>query len=123
MPFQPNFSFTAQIAVDLMRIEGARQAVVHLPITVSVLTALRETARLYSTHYSTVIEGNRLTQEQVSKVIGKQGHFPGREHASERSLGCSGIETTSPATMSNDSSSSPSARRATCCPGGARKVF
>ncbi len=87
MPFQPKFSFTAQIAIDLMRIEGARQAVVHLPITVSVLTALRETARLYSTHYSTVIEGNRLTQEQVSKVIGKRGHFPGRERDEREVLG------------------------------------
>lgn len=67
MPFEPKFSFTARIAADLMRIEGAKQAVAHLPITASVLTTLRETARLYSTHYSTMIEGNRLTQEQVSE--------------------------------------------------------
>src|ERR1019366_2564998 len=34
--------------------------------------------RLHSTHYSTMIEGNRLTQEQVCRVIEHQ-HFPGRE--------------------------------------------
>lgn len=51
MPFEPKFNLTARIATDLMRIEGAKQAVVHLPITASVLTTLRETARLYSTHY------------------------------------------------------------------------
>ncbi len=42
-----------------MRIEGSKQAVQDLPITTSVLAALRETARLFSTHYSTMIEGNR----------------------------------------------------------------
>lgn len=87
MPLEPKFTITAQIATDLMRIEGAKQAVVHLPITASVLSTLRETARLYSTHYSTQIEGNRLTQEQVSKVIEKQGHFPGRERDEKEVLG------------------------------------
>jgi hypothetical protein len=44
-----------------MRSEAAKEGVRHLPITPSVLATLRETARLYSTHYSTMIEGNRLT--------------------------------------------------------------
>jgi Fic family protein len=79
MPFKPKFSITATIATSLMRIEGAKQAVQDLPITAAVLATLRETARLYSTHYSTMIEGNRLTQEQVSKVVGRQQHFPDRE--------------------------------------------
>jgi Fic family protein len=59
----------------------------HLPITPSVLATLRETARLFSTHYSTMIEGNRLTQEQVSQVIGQQHHFPGRERDEKEVLG------------------------------------
>lgn len=87
MPFEPKFRFTARIASDLMRIEGAKQAVVHLPITAAVLASLRETARLHSTHYSTMIEGNRLTQEQVSQVIGGQEHFPGRERDEKEVLG------------------------------------
>jgi Fic family protein len=70
-----------------MRIEAAKEAVSHLPITTSVLANLRETARLYSTHYSTMIEGNRLTQEQVSRVVGKQQHFPGRERDEREVLG------------------------------------
>jgi Fic family protein len=70
-----------------MRIEAAKQAVVHLPITPSVLATLRETSRVFSTHYSTQIEGNRLTQEQVSQVIEKQGHFPGRERDEKEVLG------------------------------------
>ena len=70
-----------------MRIEAARQAVQDLPITPAVLATLRETARLYSTHYSTMIEGNRLTQEQVSSVVGEREHFPGRERDEREVLG------------------------------------
>lgn len=70
-----------------MRIEAAKQAVQDLPITPSVLATLRETARLFSTHYSTMIEGNRLTQEQVSKVIEERQHFPGRERDEKEVLG------------------------------------
>ena len=61
-----------------MDIEASRQAVTDLPITVPVLTSLRESARLVSTHYSTQIEGNRLTQEQVEEVV-HGGTFPNRE--------------------------------------------
>jgi len=77
--FAPIFTVTPAIARALMRIEAARQAVLTLPVTPRVLARLRETARLFSTHYSTMIEGNRLTQEQVAQVIGDAHHFPGRE--------------------------------------------
>jgi len=87
MPFDPKFTITARVANALMRIEGAKQAVQYLPITPSVLEALRQSARLSSTHYSTMIEGNRLTQEQVAKVIEKQERFPGRERDEKEVLG------------------------------------
>lgn len=76
--FKPNFKITPALTKTLMDIEASRQAVSALPITVSVLTSLRESARLISTHYSTQIEGNRLTQEQVEDVI-HGGTFPNRE--------------------------------------------
>lgn len=63
----------------LMLIEGAKQKILHLPLTPTVLTSLRETARLYTTHYSTMIEGNRLDPDQIAVVLRHQGHFPGRE--------------------------------------------
>jgi Fic family protein len=87
VPFEPKFSITPKLATDLMRIEAARQAMADLPVTPSVLANLRETARLFSTHYSTMIEGNRLTQEQVSRVIEKKQHFPGRERDEKEVLG------------------------------------
>jgi Fic family protein len=85
MPFQkpivfsPKFTIKASIANDLMRIEAVKQSIQTLPMTPRVLANLRETARLFSTHYSTMIEGNRLTQQQVAQVIAEGQHFPGRE--------------------------------------------
>lgn len=76
--FTPKFQITPALTKRLMDIEASRQAVSALPITVQVLTSLRESARLISTHYSTQIEGNRLTQEQVQDVL-KGGTFPNRE--------------------------------------------
>jgi len=87
MPFTPRFNITLRIATSLIRIEAARQALEYLPITPSLLASLRETARLYATHYSTMIEGNRLTQEQVGQVIGQREHFPGRERDEREVLG------------------------------------
>jgi Fic family protein len=77
--FNPTFAITPAVASGLMRIEAVKQAIRTLPITPRALANLRETARLFSTHYSTMIEGNRLTQEQVAQVIGEDQHFPGRE--------------------------------------------
>src|SRR5215510_12007716 len=87
MPFEPKFTITPRIASALMRIEAAKRAIQDLPITPSVLATLRETPRLFSTHYSTAIEGNRLTQEQVVRVIERRGHFPGRERDEKEVLG------------------------------------
>jgi Fic family protein len=87
MRFEPKFSITSKVATSLMRIEAARQSVQDLPITPAVLATLRQTARLYSTHYSTAIEGNRLTQEEVYGTIVQQQHFPGRERDEKEVLG------------------------------------
>ena len=61
-----------------MEIEACRQAVMALPIDVAMLESLRETARVAATHYSTMIEGNRLTEPQVRQVLAGAS-FPGRE--------------------------------------------
>jgi Fic family protein len=70
-----------------MQIEAVRRSVDALPITPRVLASLRETARLHSTHYSTAIEGNLLTQAQVVQVVAHGQHFPGRERDQAEVLG------------------------------------
>jgi Fic family protein len=69
---------TPAMATSLMAIEADRQVIMELPITVELLAGLRYSARLAATHYSTQIEGNRLTQAQVEHVLAG-AHFPGRE--------------------------------------------
>lgn len=76
--FAPSFTISPGIARALMAIEADREAVLELPIDVTVLANLRHTARLAATHYSTQIEGNLLTQAQVAEAIAG-AHFPGRE--------------------------------------------
>ncbi len=66
--FQPQFQITPGIAKALMEVEACRQAVGQCPLTVEMLDSLRRTARLLSTHYSTQIEGNRLSPAQVEQV-------------------------------------------------------
>ncbi len=77
--FTPNYAISSKTMNCLIRIEAAKQKILHLPLTPTVLSSLRETARLYTTHYSTMIEGNRLDPDQVEVVLKHQGHFPGRE--------------------------------------------
>jgi len=61
-----------------MDIEVSRQSISTLPVTSQLLASLRESARLTSTHYSTQIEGNRLTEAEVAEVA-KGGTFPNRK--------------------------------------------
>jgi hypothetical protein len=62
-----------------MRIEAVKEKVSLLPLNPTALASLRETAKLYTTHYSTMIEGNQLKLDEIKEIIQLQGHFPGRE--------------------------------------------
>ena len=77
--FNPIYTITLDIKKQLARIEAAKDKAGTLPVSPAVLASLRETAKLYTTHYSTMIEGNKLTVEEVKKVITAKQHFPGRE--------------------------------------------
>lgn len=77
--FQPNYSISNRIASTLMQIEAIKTVFSQRPISVQMLRQLRESARLTTTHYSTMIEGNRFTQQEVNAVLQQAQHFPGRE--------------------------------------------
>jgi Fic family protein len=76
--FNPHYTITSKIANCLMRVEAIKERVLHLPLTAKVLASLRETARLHTTHYSTMIEGNQLDPSEIEVVLKHEGHFPGR---------------------------------------------
>jgi Fic family protein len=77
--FNPIYRITPSVAKSLMRIESAKEKVSLLPVNPTVLASLRETAKLYTAHYSTMIEGNQLKPHEIKELIQLEGHFPGRE--------------------------------------------
>jgi cell filamentation protein, protein adenylyltransferase len=63
-----------------MEIEAARAVVEQISLPPAVQSELRRQARVRSTHYSTRIEGNRLTLAEAEKVVeGKKIPLHGRE--------------------------------------------
>ena len=57
------------MARRLMEIEAARAVVEHTPLTPAAEAELRHRARVRSTHFSTRIEGNRLTLDEAEHVV------------------------------------------------------
>lgn len=67
--FKPKYQINSVISKSLMAIEANKEVINTLPINPRILVSLKETAKLMTTHYSTAIEGNMLTEEQVERVI------------------------------------------------------
>jgi Fic family protein len=70
--WQPHYTLTPAIVRGLMEIEAARAVVAHTPLPPAAEAELRRRARIRSTHYSTQIEGNRLTLAEAEQVIAGQ---------------------------------------------------
>jgi Fic family protein len=80
VPWQPRYTLTSPIVRSLMEIEASRAVVEHIALPPAVQSELRRRARLRSTHYSTRIEGNRLTLAEAQQVVeGRLRHLGARE--------------------------------------------
>lgn len=77
--FVPHYRLTHTILKALMRVEAAQNSVSLLSINDAELAKLQESSLYQTVHYSTMIEGNRLTQQQVIEVIKQKEVIPGRE--------------------------------------------
>ncbi|HEY54569.1 MAG TPA: Fic family protein [Caldilineae bacterium] len=78
--WQPKYTISPAIARHLMDVEAAKTVVAHTPLSPAAEAELRYRARLRSTHYSTRIEGNRLSLQEAEKVITEPtATFRGRE--------------------------------------------
>jgi Fic family protein len=73
------FSFTPSIVRYLQSIERVRELVRLTILPPVIAEQLRIRAHIRSTHYSTRIEGNRLTLKETEQVIQQGRLFPGRE--------------------------------------------
>lgn len=80
MLWKPTYQLNSAIVRALMEIEAVKAVVEQMPLSPAVQAELRHKARVRSTHYSTRIEGNRLTLKEAEKVIAEQkANFHGRE--------------------------------------------
>jgi Fic family protein len=78
--WQPRYTLTPKAVRSLLEVEAAQTIVNHTPFSPTVAEELRRRARVRSTHFSTRIEGNRLTLEEAEEaVLGKITPFHGRE--------------------------------------------
>ncbi len=75
--FAPNFTISPRLSQALLLIDNLRLQMQGAHMSAALLASLRETALLASTHFSTFIEGNRLTLPEVA-AVGKGAKFPDR---------------------------------------------
>src|SRR3989339_1928696 len=85
--FKPIFNLTASLTNLLAKIETVKINTQSLPITQSVMLSLRESARFHTIHYSTKIEGNRLTLDEVESLIKLGQTFPNKKRDEIEILG------------------------------------
>ena len=64
----PRYTLSPAIVRALMDIEAAKAVIEQLPLPPAAEAELCRRARLRSTHYSTRIEGNRLTLAETEQV-------------------------------------------------------
>ncbi len=69
MSYQPKYTITARILKNLGKIELVKQSFDSKPLSAQLLSSLRHTAKVSSVHYSTFIEGNKLTMQEVSEAL------------------------------------------------------
>lgn len=74
-----NFDLTPSIVRYLQTIERVRETVRLTILPPAVAEVLRFQAHIRSTHFSTRIEGNRLTLEETELVVQQGRKYPGRE--------------------------------------------
>ncbi len=73
------YTFTPEIVRHLQAIERARAEVTLTVLPPAIAEGLRLRARVRSTHFSTRIEGNRLTLVEAEQAVLEGREFPGRE--------------------------------------------
>ncbi len=69
LKFKPVYQITNEILKNLFEIEKIKENIKNLPLSPKVLACLRKTAKVYTTYYSTKIEGNSLSVKEVRQVL------------------------------------------------------
>lgn len=72
--FEPKFIYTTDMINDLLKIERFRTALEYLYLPTRIKQELIYKAKMKKTHFSTSIEGNILSYNQVEQVINQKGN-------------------------------------------------
>ena len=72
--FEPKFVYSTDMINDLLKIERYRTALEYLYLPTRLKQELIYKAKMKKTHFSTSIEGNLLSYDQVEQVINKKGN-------------------------------------------------
>lgn len=67
--FKPSYIISNDILNVLIEIEKIKNDIGNILILPKVMKTLRESTKLQSVHYSTAIEGNELTEDEVKDII------------------------------------------------------
>ena len=82
MAFSPNYKITQDILQQLLKIEQIKESFKESRISPTLMASLKSSAKIASIHYSTKIEGNRLTQQEVEETIFKRRSIKERQRDS-----------------------------------------
>ncbi len=85
--FEPEFAISSDLKSLLVEIDSLKNTISALSITASVLHSLRESSKVQSSHYSTLIEGNELTYDEVSSLLRHGKKFPQKKRDEKEVLG------------------------------------
>jgi len=78
MIFKPNYKITQEILECLTKIEMIKNSFRDSKISPVLLASLKSSAKIETIHYSTKIEGNRLTRKEVEQTIFKRKFIKNR---------------------------------------------
>ena len=67
--YKPNFTITNKILNHIAEISASREIILNAPLLPKWEVKLRKEAILKMAHHSTSIEGNRLTLDEVSRLL------------------------------------------------------
>lgn len=69
--FNPKYILSDKVAIDLAEIERLTSHLIQFNVPIEILEHIKKQCLVALTHFSTQIEGNRLSMKQVSNVVEK----------------------------------------------------
>ncbi len=86
--YAPNFKISPYLMSMLLKIDKLKNEISALTLTEGALKGLRDASIVKKCHYSTLIEGNKLSRQEVAALLYDDKRFPKMERDEKEVLGC-----------------------------------